>query len=69
MNPTIRERYDFCRNERILHVHENSLLKKATDFISGDGEVTFANLEDLAYYERLTGHIEELKLLIAAGYD
>jgi hypothetical protein len=69
MNQTVEIRLRTCRDARSEHVYETAAPKKATHFISGDGEETFHNLDDLAYYERLTGHIAELEFLAEALPD
>ena len=66
MHTTIRERLDMLREERQHHVTSNAYpeVDEWSEYISTDGEAAFKHEDDVRYYERLTGHIEELEYLM-----
>lgn len=67
MRTIIADRLSMIRTTRNNHVFDTSV--HATDperkYLSADAEAWFATMEDLHYYDTLTGHIEELQYLTA----
>ncbi|MGI8403394.1 MAG: hypothetical protein ACR2OE_01250 [Thermomicrobiales bacterium] len=52
------------KNERRILVRDYGMLKDSEHpFPTADNKAAFRNVDDLSYYERLTGHIEEIQYL------